>query len=279
VDLKILANEIKSGAWEDLMSSYGASEVLKLSAQEIHDQLLESCGTGGGPVIANCWFDIYWTASWVVALQSAKVAPASAVLEVGAGLSSNFVRAASSLLGSRGRFVAINLNKNLTESFKRRNRALPIRTRFIEGNALDVHKYLADESCSFVAFNHQINDIIQTIVFEGSGRKTVAGDWYSMVPDMVKLIRRANESGDMERIVRPQFLAIIESCNQVLKPGGVMGFNNSVTPLLLRHGYSEELLGSFIPLARRWIAEGIESLGEEEFAGFDAKWWLFFRRV
>ena len=279
MDLQTLATEIKAGAWEDLMASYGASDALKLSANEIHRRLLESCGTQGGPVVSNCWFDIYWTASWVNALVAANVPPAATVLEVGAGLSSNFIRAASSLLGLRGRFVAVNLNRNLTESFKRRNRQLPIQTRFIEGNALHVARYLSDDSCSFVAFNHQINDIVQTIVFEGSGRKTDNGEWFSMVPEMVRLIQEAHACGDMERTVRPQFLQIIEACSTVLRPGGVMGFNNSVTPLLLQHGYTEGLLGSFIPLARQWIADGIESLEEKVIDGFDPQWWLFFRKV
>ena len=146
MDLKTLATEIKAGAWEDLMASYGASDVLKLSADEIHHRLIESCGTQGGPVVSNCWFDIYWTAGWVNALLAANVPPAATVLEVGAGLSSNFIRAASSLLGSRGRYVSVNLNRNLTESFKRRNRHLPIRTRFIEANALTVPRYLPDQS-------------------------------------------------------------------------------------------------------------------------------------
>jgi hypothetical protein len=279
VDLKILAREIKDAEWEDLISSSGASEALKLSVHEIYTRLLESCGTQGKPILSNCWFDIYWTASWVNALLAARVAPAATVLEVGAGLSSNFIRAASSLLGSRGRYVAVNLNRRLGDSFKRRNRQLPIRTRFIEGNARDIQQTLSADSCAFIAFNHQINDIVQTIVFEGSGHKTDDADWYSMVPEMVRLIVQAQESGEMQRTLAPQFLEIIRSCAKVLHRGGVMGFNNAVTPLLLRHGYSEDLLGSFVPLARRWIGEGIESLQEESFAGFDSQWWLFFRRV
>ena len=279
VDLKILAREIKDGHWEDLMSSHGASEVLKLSVNEIHSRLLESCGTQGGPVLSNCWFDIYWTASWVQALLATNVTLAATVLEIGAGLSSNFIRAASSLLGSRGRFVGINLNKRLTESFQRRNRQLPIRMQFIEGNARGIHECLPERSCAFIAFNHEINDILQTIVFESSGRKTDDGDWYTMVPEMIRQLRQAQQSGAWHYSVRPQFLQIIQSCAKVLKPDGVMGFNNAVTALLLRHGYSEELLGSLIPLARRWIGEGMDGLREVTFEGFDPKWWLFFTKM
>ncbi len=279
MDLNLLAREIKEGVWEDLMASYGASEVLKMSVSEIHGRLLESCGTQGGAVVSNCWFDIYWTASWVNALLGVGVAPGSTVLEIGAGLSSNFVRAASSLLGGRGQFVAVNLNKRLTESFKSRNRLLPIRMRFVEANALHVRDDISAGTCAFAAFNHEINDIVQTIVFENDGRTTDGGDWFAMVPEMVRLIQRAHETGEMVRTVRPQFLRIIEACTEVLAPGGVLGFNNSVTPLLLRHGYSEELLGSFIPLARGWIAAGIEGLEEKVLPGFDPKWWMFFAKT
>ena len=66
---------------------------MKLSEEEIHGHIVESCGTNGGPVINNCWFDIYWTASWVNALLAARIEPATTVLEIGAGMSSNFIRA------------------------------------------------------------------------------------------------------------------------------------------------------------------------------------------
>ncbi len=96
---------------------------------------------------------------------------------------------------------------------------------------------------------------------------------------MIELVRQAAGSGKLETSVRPQFLQIIASCGRVLKKGGVMGFNNAVTPLLLRLGYTEELLGSFVPLARCWLADGVDWLKEETFPGFDRKWWLFCRKV
>ncbi len=146
MDLDKLAREIKAGEWEDLLSSVAASNALKMTAAEIRERLTHACGLEGGPVDFNSWFDIYWTAGWVNALLNAGIAPASTVLEIGAGLSSNFVRAASSLLGSRGRFVTINLNRRFSEDFTRRNRQLPIRLRCVEGNALHVHEHLAEEA-------------------------------------------------------------------------------------------------------------------------------------
>ena len=261
------------------MSPMGNGDALKLSEEEIYRHIVESCGTNGGPVIANFWFDIYWTASWVNALLAARTEPAATVLEIGAGMSSNFIRAASGLLGSRGRFIAVNLNRKLSESFQNRNRQLPIRMRFLEHDALYIRDHLAEGSCSFVAFNHQINDMIQTILYEATGRKTEDGDWYDMAPEMIRLVKEAHDTCNMETTVRPRFLKIIESCCVVLKTGGVMGFNNAVTTLLLRLGYTEELLGDFIALARRWISEEIDSLTVERFSGFDEKWWLFVRKV
>jgi hypothetical protein len=279
VNLKLLAREIKDGVWEDLMSSAGTSDVLKMSVGEIHARLAESCGLEGGAVVSGSWFDIYWTAGWVKAMLAAQVPLAATVLEIGAGLSVNFVRAAASLLGSRGRFVAVNLNKNLSDSFQRRNRQLPIRMQFIEGNARDIHRHLPEASCSFIAFNHQIDDILQTMVFESHGRRTEEGDWCAMAPEMVRLTLRAHESGAIDETIRPQFLELIRSCSQVLQPGRVMGFNNAVTPLLLRLGYTEELLGSYIPMARRWIEKGVPSLQEQIVEGFDRKWWMFLRKI
>ena len=102
MDLAILAHEIKQGAWDDLMASYGASDAVKMGAAEIHGKLLESCGTRGGPVVSNCWFDIYWTASWVNALRAAKVAPTATVLDCIAAIwaSARATRSAISLIAA-----------------------------------------------------------------------------------------------------------------------------------------------------------------------------------
>ena len=114
MDARVLARQIKCGEWADLLSPLGNSEALKLSEEQIYRQIVESCGLTGGPIKSNCWLDIYWTASWVNALLASKIEPASTVVEIGAGMSSNFIRAANGLLGSRGRFIAANLNRQLS---------------------------------------------------------------------------------------------------------------------------------------------------------------------
>ena len=151
--------------------------------------------------------------------------------------------------------------------------------RFLEIDALHIRDHLPDGSCSFVAFNHHINDIVQTILHENAGKRTEDGDWFAMVPEMIRLVHQARETCEMETTVRRRFVEIVASCCAVLKSGGAMGFNNAVTPLLIRHGYTEELLGSFIALAGRWISEDIDSLQVERLHGFDEKWWLFVRKV
>ena len=279
MDLGILARQIKDGEWDDLVPAALRRPAVSLSQEEIYALLQASCGTQGEPVRKNGWFDIYWSAGWATAMRFADVQPASTVLEIGVGVSTNFVRAASSALGQRGQYVAVNINTELTESARSRTRMLPIQQRFIHANATHVHDHLGSESCAFVALNHEINDIVQTIVFETSGRRTDDGDWYEMVPEMVALIRQAKQSGELERSVRPQFLEIILSCSKVLKTGGLMGFNNALVPSLLEAGYSEELLGSYIPLVRTWICDDVASLKEVQIPGFDARWWLFFRKV
>ena len=279
MNLGILARQIENDEWDDLMPATLREPAASLSRKEIHQLLEASCGTCGEPVRKNGWFDIYWSAGWVTALRFADVRPASTVLEIGIGVSTNFARAASSALGPKGKYIAVNINAGLTEAARSRTRTLPIQQQFIHADATDIHDHLGSESCAFVALNHEINDIVQTIVFEMSGQKTDDGDWYEMVPRMVDLVRQAKESGELERSVRPRFLEIIRSCSKVLKTGGLMGFNNALVPSLLEAGYSQELLGSYIPLARTWICDGVTSLKEVQVPGFDTKWWLFFRKV
>ena len=280
MDLKILAKQVKNDEWIDLIAPVATDIVRLVSEEDIHKLLIDSTGLTNNPIKMNIWFDIYWSACWAEAMRLGGVGPASTVLEIGAGIATNFIRAASSLLGSRGRFVTVNINKEITEDFKKRTRRLPIDIKIIEGNALYIAEHLEAEVASFIAFNHQLNDIIQTIVYETSGQTTMEGDWFGeMLPEMIKLIHEAQESGEMEISVRPKFLEIVESCAKVLKTGCMMGFNNGLIPITLRSGYTIEELGAFIPLARRWILEDLDNLEEVEIPGFDTKWWLFFKKI
>ncbi len=280
MDLKILANQVKNDEWINLIAPV-ATDIIRIESEEsIYKFLIDSTGLTNNPIKMNIWFDIYWSASWTEALRFSNVKPASTVLEIGAGISTNFVRAASNLLGSRGKYITVNLNKDITKDFKKRTRRLPIDINIIEGNALYIADYIEPEVASFVAFNHQINDIIQTIVYEMSGQSTEEGDWFGeLLPGMIKLIHEAEESGEMETSVKPKFLEIIRSCAKVLKTDHLMGFNNGLVPITLRSGYTIEELGEYIPIARNWISEGIEDLEEVEIPGFDTKWWLFFKKV
>ena len=279
MDLSTLAGQIKAGEWDDLMPPGLRDSGSSLSQEEMVALLVASCGTQGEAVRKNGWFDIYWSAGWVTALRFAGVRPDSTVLEIGVGVSTNFARAASHVLGAGGQYVAVNINTGLTRAAQGEIGQLPIRQRFIRADAVRVHDHLDAESCAFVALNHQINDIVQTIVFEMTGQTTGDGNWYEMVPEMVNLIRQAEESGELERSVRPQFVEIVVSCSKVLKSGDLMGFNNALVPSLLGAGYSKALLGAFIPLARRWIGDGVASLQEVRIPGFHEKWWMFFRKA
>ena len=279
MDLSILARQIKDGEWDDLMPPALRGSAASLSQNEMCALLESSCGTQGKAVRKNGWFDIYWSAGWVTALRFAGVRPDATVLEIGVGVSTNFARAASNVLGAGGQYVAVNINRGLTQAAQSETRILPLRQHFIHANAARVDDHLGPESCAFVALNHQINDIVQTIVFEMTGRTTGDGNWYEMVPEMVSLIHQAEESGELERSVRPQFVEIVVSCSKVLKTGDLMGFNNALVPSLLGAGYSKELLGSYIPLARRWISNDVASLQEVRIPGFHEKWWMFFRKA
>jgi hypothetical protein len=279
MDLSTLAREIKAGAWDDLLPPELCGAAAALSEEEVAAELEESCGEQGRAVVKNGWFDIYWSAGWVTALRFAGVEPGATVLEIGVGVSTNFARAASHVLGAGGEYVAVNLNRGLTEAARGEIGRLPIRQRFLEADAVQVQDHLDPGSCAFVALNHQLNDIVQTIVYERTGRTTTDGDWYAMVPEMVDLIRRARESGELERSVRPQVVEIVASCAEVLEAGGLIGFNNALVPSLLERGYSIELLGSFIPLARTWIHDDVASLEEVRIPGFHERWWMFFRRT
>ncbi|MGD8457017.1 MAG: hypothetical protein PVF83_11570 [Anaerolineales bacterium] len=280
MDLKNLSKQVKNDEWIDLMAPVATDIVRLVTEEDIYNLLVDSTGLTNKPIKMNIWFDIYWSASWAEALRFGNVEPASMVLEIGAGIATNFIRAASSLLGSRGKYITVNLNKDITEDFKKRTRRLPIDINIIEGNALYIADDIEPEVASFVAFNHQINDIIQTIVYEMSGQNTEEGDWFGeMLPGMVKLIKEAKESGEMEKSVKPKFLEIIQSCTKVLKTGYMMGFNNALVPITLRSGYSIEELSTYIPLARSWISEGIDNLEEVKIPGFDTQWWLFFKKV
>jgi len=278
MDMKILASEIKQGAWEHMLPASAQLYVGLRSEDAIYNQLVAASGMYGDTAKHDNWSDIYLCASWINAMKHMNIQVGSTVCEIGVGLSSHFIRAASSLLGSEGQFVTVTLNKNLIESFIRRTRQLPIRMQFIEGNAMYIDQYLTEKSCAFIGFSHQINDIIQTIAYENAGQRTEDKDWYAVLPDMIKATEAIYKSGNIET-VRPEFINIIQACGKVLQTNGLMGFNNFVLEELLDAGHSEQLQHEYIPIARRWISEDIPELEEVCIPGYHTQWWLFFKKV
>jgi len=133
-------------------------------------------------------------------------------------------------------------------------------------------------SVDLIAFRHAVEDIVQAAVAQED-----ATDPFSPTqgdrPAPLRALRAYWRSGDLERVVVPQFLEIVKACCVALRPGGQLLFSHQVLDCDLSLGHPLELYADYIPLARRWIATARLPLREIVLNEFDPHWWLCLQRT
>lgn len=129
-----------------------------------------------------------------------------------------------------------------------------------------------------IAMRHVIDDIAQAAVAEHEGIGIARSD-----PEAQQAVMRALRaywrSGELEHIVVPRLLDIVDACAAALHPQGRLLFTHEVLDLDLRQGHPLELYADYIPLARRWLAEAVLPLHELSLDGFEPHWWLCLQRI
>lgn len=276
-----------STKWLDRIISKDASNILTASERESWNgitnadkirflaELIEKPIVFENPEIIYDW---YFRNKWADALKAIHKETSISVFEIGAGGCDIVPKAvANSFSHPDTKYVTANLNKELTQIFKWKTEKDPITISVIEDDALNVSSYVAKNAFDIIVFEHSVNDVLETILAEKNGIDTVNGGWMDILPSITEVVNREWNNGTFEENTKPEFLNLISTCLEVLKPGGFLVFAHYQFQYNLDIGLSSELNQALIPTVRKWFCE--QNIGEEIFFDdFDPNWWMFIKK-
>lgn len=221
----------------------------------------------------------YISSKWLDVFKQIKLNAPIKVLELASG-ASTFVPnvIAKYYENPQTKYTTFNLNKKLTASFKSSTSKLPIAIDVVEDAAQNINDYIGNNKVDFVVFEHAINDILQGMFAERNGIDTIDTDWFEILPQMVKIISAEYRNGTFEASIKNEFMELLNSCLNVLKPNGIMVFFHHMYQMDLDLGYDIELYENIIDIVRSWIHEA--KIGKEIFfEGFESHWWMFIQKM
>ena len=221
----------------------------------------------------------YIKSKWVEAFKLIKPSAPIEVAELASG-SSVFVPQAISqhYNDPQTKYTTFNLNKRLTASFKAQTKKFPIKIDVVEEAAQKIDEYIGKDKIDAVVFEHAINDILQAMFAERHGIDTIDTDWFEILPEMVEIISSEYKNKTFEASVKDEFLALLKSCLNVLKPNGIMVFFQFMYQSDLDRGYDSELYGNMVDVIRKWAHDF--GIGREVFFdGFEPHWWMFIQKI
>lgn len=272
--------------WTERLCSNFATDVLTETEKEIWNsipgdkkktyvkELIEKPIVFENPEIIYDW---YFRNKWADALKAVHNKESISVFEIGAG-GCNIVPKAV-LYGynhSDTKYMTANLNKELTQIFKWKTENDPIVISVVEDDAANIKKYIGDDRFDVIAFEHSLNDVLETILAEKNGIDTVNKGWMEILPAITEVVNREWTNGTFEKNVKIELLNLINTCLEVLKPDGWLIFAHYQFQYNLDIGLSAELNSSLIPMVRNWL----EGIGVEViFEGFDDNWWMFIKNT
>jgi SAM-dependent methyltransferase len=220
----------------------------------------------------------YFRMKWVEALEAIKANTPLTLLEIGAGDTDMIPQImAKGYKHELTSYFTANMNKKLTASLKEKTKNLPIKVDVIEDAAQKIGDYLGNEKFDVVVFEHSVNDVLQAIIGERDGIDTTNEDWFVVLPRMIELIKNEYLNQTLEASVKEEFLGLIQSCLDVLKPGGYIVITHFMYQYDLDLGYDYYLWENMLSIVRPWFS-AIEGGTEVSFENFDSQWWLFLRK-
>lgn len=221
--------------------------------------------------------EAYFRAKWVDALRVSIGREDFSLLEIATG-DADIIPQAMDRAFPKSRYCSVNMNRALSRSFVAKTRNLRIRTRLIEDDGQNIERHLGGHSVNVIAFQHGLNDVLQTILCQREGIDTVDSDWMETLPMMIEILKREVAHNTFEGSVKGTFLAIVRSLLSVLADDGVILMHHYLFQLDLDWGYPASLFENLIGIVRGWIAE-VAELREMKHPGFSPAWWLFYRKV
>ena len=224
-------------------------------------------------------YNIYYIAAWYSLFHNLNLPFEMSIYEIATGDTVHVLQSLDIYSANRGKYVTLNLNKELSQSFLSKTKNIDADVRLIEDNGVNILNYYSENTFDIVAFQHAINDIVQTIIADIVGIDTLNNNWWEIEPQMLRAVFTSYQAGKLKEMVFDKFIDIIKVCYKSLKKNGYMVFNNCTFNNNYDSGnYSMEFHSLYISIAREWIAEvnlGLEEIGIE---GYQDKWWMIMKK-
>ena len=166
----------------------------------------------------------------------------------------------------------------MTASFKEKTAELPIKIEVIEDNAQNLESSIELNSFDVVAFEHSVNDVLYAMLGEQAGIDVANLYWFDIVQQLTDIITAAYENHTLEEKAKSGFLDLIQSCLNILRPGGYIVINHFMYENDLKRGISPELWENLLPIVRKWIHE-LDDGTEVTIEGFNPQWWMFLQKA
>jgi len=222
----------------------------------------------------------YFVFCWQTVFQELNITQSQPlVLEIASGQSDPVPQALEIYSRGSGTYVTANLNKELTRGMLKKTDSLETEIEIIEDNAGNLEDYCRKNKFSLAAFQHAVNDMIQTIAAHQNNIDTVNNDWYDILPKMIEIVDNYFQKDKLKDMVYEDFIEQIRVCSNLVEKDGFLVFNTHVFQMDLEAGYSRELYKNFINLARKWILKSDLPLIEKDITGFEKQWWLFLQKI
>lgn len=223
-------------------------------------------------------YDWYFRNKWGEALKKAHGHNEISVLEVGAGGCDIVPKAMSKVFeNSNTKYVTANLNKELTGIFKWKTRDLSIDIKIIEDDANKISDYYVANTFDAVVFEHSVNDVLESILAEKNSIDTISSNWMDILPDITEIVNKEYTTGTLENNVKTEFINLLLTCLNVLKPDGYLIFAHYQFQYNLDIGLNAELNENLMPIVRKWVNNS--NIGTEIFFdSFDPQYWMFLRK-
>jgi hypothetical protein len=174
-------------------------------------------------------------------------------------------------------YITANMNKRLNTSLLKKVKDLELEIKLIDDDAANLNTHLPEKSLDLIAFQHGVNDVLQTILCARAGIDTVHTDWMETLPRMIGLLQQETSQGTFAESVRAPFLSLLRNLLGLLKDDGILAINHYQFQLDLDWGYPPELWAQLIPLVRCWISE-LAGCTEVCLDSYSPQWWLFLKK-
>lgn len=280
---QLYAEEIRKNVYKNLMSSQTRKVLQQMSESEIAGMLENIMSV---PInfsdykISGDVYRTYFVFCWQTVFQKLNITQSQPlVLEIASGQSDPVPQALEIYSRGSGTYVTANLNKELTRGMLKKTDSLETEVEIIEDNAGNLEDYCRKNKFSLAAFQHAVNDMIQTIAAHQNNIDTVNNDWYDILPKMIEIVDNYFQKDKLKDMVYEDFIEQIRVCSNLVEKDGFLVFNTHVFQMDLEAGYSRELYKNFINLARKWILKSDLPLIEKDITGFEKQWWLFLQKI